>query len=225
MEKVSILLPTRGRFESFCKSVDSLLSTCHNVNNVEIMVALDNDDLDTAAEIMKFVVDKSDIKIHMYERHRYKGLHHYYNDLAKRSSGTSLMLWNDDALMLSFDWDISILEAHRTYFGVLRTEVDNMPGWSSCFPAIPKQWVNVTGDMSGSPSVDSWLDLVGKGINRIQELPSVRLFHDRFDLTGNHIDATHHDTREDVARGFPANPEMLNEHTHKLLEYINTHQK
>lgn len=82
----------------------------------------------------------------------------------------------------------------------------------------------ITGEMSDSPSVDSWLDQLGGALNKRQNLPSVKLFHDRFDLTGNHIDKTHYDTREDVQQGFPHNNDVFNKHMFKLLDYINTNQ-
>ena len=91
---ISILMPTRGRFDSFLKSVNSLYENCSDVNNFEILIAVDNDDVETTEKIK--TVLKPNMLLYSYERQFYKGLHNYYNDLSTKTNSESLFLWNDD---------------------------------------------------------------------------------------------------------------------------------
>ena len=48
--KLSIIYPTRKRFDLFVKSTDSLIQKCSDLNNLEVLVAMDDDDLDTISK-------------------------------------------------------------------------------------------------------------------------------------------------------------------------------
>ena len=49
-----------------------------------------------------------DIQAVLFDRLGYKNLHEYMNALWVQASGEWLMLWNDDALMETKDWDLEI---------------------------------------------------------------------------------------------------------------------
>ena len=44
---ISILLPTRKRFKYLTASINSLLQTCKDKNNLEILLLFDDDDQET----------------------------------------------------------------------------------------------------------------------------------------------------------------------------------
>ena len=44
---VSILCPTRKRVPQLRKYLNSIISTVYNFSNIEILLAVDNDDVDT----------------------------------------------------------------------------------------------------------------------------------------------------------------------------------
>jgi hypothetical protein len=230
MNKVSILLPTRKRFDMAVNSINSLYNTCSSIDNFEILIALDNDDVETSNNLKDYFKDKNNIKLFYYERQFYRGLHNYYNDLCLNSSGSSLLLWNDDAIMRSMNWDLEILNNHKN-FTVLNPKVDTMETYwrevGVLFPIIPKEWINITGKMSCVPSCDSWVDVISKRLNILLPLESVVISHERADVTGNNNDETFKDGFNDKFNpefhslfnvGFP---HLLEEHYHKLNNHLN----
>lgn len=231
MESISVLLPTRGRYEMLTKSVNSLIENCNDLSKIEILLAVDTDDKDTTDRIIEYISDKPNIKMFFYERQHYKGLHLYITDLAKNASGSSLLVWNDDAIMQSKDWDVEILKAHKS-FCVLSPKVGNMEDYwkhkGLLFPIIPKKWIEITGFWSPTPGVDSWVDVLSKKLNILVNLESVVIFHDRYELTGQNHDNTYVEVRMDkdntsLHKSYEvwSYPEMLNDHYNKLLQYIN----
>ena len=201
MTKISVILPTRGRFDMFKKSVDSLLNTCTDVNNFEVLVAMDNDDTDTISDVEGYITSKGNIRLFFYDRQRYLNLNHYYNDLSTKSNGDSLFLWNDDAIMESGGWDDIIIDKHSV-FCVLSPKVSNMEHyWDNVgvlFPIIPKKWFDITGQWSHVQACDSWIDVLSKRLGLLNNVGSIIIKHDRHDLTGNNLDTTFIEGREDV---------------------------
>lgn len=224
MRKVSVLLPTRGRFKMFAESVNSLYENCDNVDQFELLLALDNDDVDSAL-VQEYSSTKNNIKILYFDREYYKGLHIYYNKLFDISLGTSIFSWNDDTLMLSKGWDTEILKAHDEGFFLLSPKVENMEEYwlktGALYPIIPRKWVEITGKYSAVPSCDSWLDWLAKRLGIDKRLESVVLFHDRYELTGNNCDATYLEgTKAGQGYSYPPQPDIWKEHFEKLAEYI-----
>lgn len=225
MKKISILLPTRNRFDLFCKSVNSLTDNCESIDNFEILIALDDDDIDTINKINTFIKDKDNMKVFIYERKFYSKLHLYYNSLAEKASGTSLMLWNDDSIITSKNWDFEILQNHDS-FCILNPKVENMEHfWKNVgclFPIIPKKWVDLTKEMAFWPGVDSWLDVLGKRLNIIKPLETVSIYHDRYEITGNNNDTTYYDGLSyKIVNDCPRYPEILENHYQILFNYLN----
>lgn len=223
---ISILLPTRKRFNMFCKSIESLVLNASDVKNFEILVALDNDDLETIEQIAQYSKDKPYIKCFFYERKKYSGLHHYVNDLAKRAIGTSIFLWNDDVLMKSKNWDSIILNLH-TNFCVLSPKVENMESYwrdqGVLFPIIPKKWIDIVGEWSPVPAIDSWSDMLGRKLNLRKNVGDIVLYHDRHDNTGNNYDETYIEGRHEIHHNYPPAQDQVDDlevHYTKLLNYL-----
>lgn len=220
---VSVILPTRGRFEMFKKSIVSLISHSSDVKNFEVLVALDNDDIDSNTKIVDFISDKTNIKIFYYDRQYYSGLNNYYNDLSLKSSGTSILLWNDDAIMESFNWDIIILDNHKD-FCVLSPKVSNMEDYwltkGVLFPVIPKKWVDLTGEWSYLQACDSWIDILSKRLGLLKNVGSISIKHNRHDLTNENLDNTYMEGRKHVGVSKDNWSVVIDEHYEKLNNYL-----
>lgn len=224
-------MPTRGRYEMATKSIDSLFNNCKNVNNFEILLAVDNDDTTTTDKLSKYIQDKSNVKIFFFERQYYRGLHNYINKLAIESTGTSLMLWNDDSTIDSKDWDHEIIKNHES-FCVLSPKVQNMEDyWRNqgvLFPIIPKKWIEITGEWAQVPACDSVIDVISKRLGLLIPLESVVITHDRYDNTGNNLDNTWREVRSEKDNPnynhifHVGKPDVLELHYQKLKEYIQT---
>jgi glycosyltransferase involved in cell wall biosynthesis len=230
MKKVSVLLPTRGRYEMLVRSLESLTENCSDVNNIEILLAVDTDDTETTDKIAKLIEGKDYFKMFFYERKRYRGLHLYINDLCHKATGDSLMIWNDDAIISSKNWDLEIAKLHKENFCVLSLKVENMEDfWNNIgvlFPVIPKKWIEITNIWSPVPGLDSWIDLLSKRLGIQKKLASVVIHHDRFELTGNNNDETYTEGFSDKfshSLSTPTDyPEMMEDHYEKLKNYIDS---
>ncbi len=215
----------------FISSTTSLIENCYSTDNIEILLAVDDDDIETTNKISKFIVDKEYIKMYFYERKRYKGLHHYINDLAQKANDGSLMLWNDDAIMISKNWDLEILKFHKNFI-VISPKVENMENyWRNqgvLFPIIPKKWIEITQSWAPTPGLDSWIDVLSKKLGILHNIETISILHDRFELTGNNEDETYREGRSDLQNpilqhGYEVwnHGELLQTHYSKLLDYIN----
>ena len=115
MKKISVLLATRGRTTMLSDSIDSLMTNVSDSENVEIMLGIDNDDQDTldfvqSEDFQNKMQDEYNVDIQavLFDRLGYKNLHQYMNQLWGQASGEWLLLWNDDAIMQTKDWDLEI---------------------------------------------------------------------------------------------------------------------
>lgn len=178
---ISVLLPSRGRPQSLIDSIGSLRVMADDPGQLEIFVAADFDDPDTAAAARAS-------RAHCWvapERYGYHRLHEYVNQLAHQVSGEWLLLWNDDARMLTSGWDSRVAEAPP---GVLWPRHNDSP-LLNIFPVAHRSLIEVLGHVSLSPHCDSWLQDIATVAGAHHHIP-VDILHDRHDLTGGHDDQT-----------------------------------
>lgn len=183
---ISVLLPSRGRPESLTLSVESLRSLAHRPENIDVLVAADPDDHETVA-----AADRCHTAVWIApERFGYAQLHRYVNALAGMSSTEWLLLWNDDARMLTPGWDERVTEAPAS---VLWPRHNGSP-YLNVFPVVHRTVVDTIGHFSLSPHCDSWVQDVAAAAG-IHRRIDVEALHDRFDLTGGHDDQTYRDAQ------------------------------
>ena len=212
MKRISVLLATRQRPDMLEKSIDSLLSNVSDSRNVEILLGVDNDDQETIDHIQNDDFQTKmqdtynvDIQAVLFERLGYKNLHEYMNTLWAQANGEWLMLWNDDALMETKDWDLEIGK-YDDKFALLKFNQVNHKHPYALFPVIPTDWCRLIGQFSLNAQNDAWLNLIAKPLGIIHNIP-VDVVHDRFDLTGNNDDEIFR-SRE-YAEGNPQDPKDL----------------
>lgn len=177
---ISVLLPSRGRPESLAASVDSLRSLAHGSKDIEVLVAADDDDPPTARAARHLGA-----QVVVSPRFGYDRLHIYVNTLARRARGEWLLLWNDDARMLTTGWDQRVTECAPA---VLWPAHNGSP-YLNVFPMVHRSIVEALGHFSLSPHCDSWMQDVAEAVG-IHRHIDVAVLHDRFDLTGAHNDQT-----------------------------------
>ena len=208
--KISILLPTRKRTEAVVKSIGSLLANAADTSRIEILVAYDNDD----EESREFFAEtwfpyigqcSATSKVFETERFGYLRLYKYVNFLAEQAQGDWIMFWNDDALMLTENWDDEIVK-HDGWFGLLRMPCVTMNHPFALFPIIPREWIDVFGRVSPVNHSDWWIYNVTAPAGRLLNLP-VQVYHDRADVTGNNNDETFREQSYAADGRDPTNPE------------------
>ena len=208
--KISILLPTRKRTQAVVKSIGSLLANAADTSRIEILVAYDNDD----EESREFFAEtwfpyigqcSATSKVFETERFGYLRLYKYVNFLAEQAQGDWIMFWNDDALMLTENWDDEIVK-HDGWFGLLRMPCVTMNHPFALFPIIPREWIDVFGRVSPVNHSDWWIYNVTAPAGRLLNLP-VEVYHDRADVTGNNNDETFREQSYAADGRDPTNPE------------------
>jgi len=178
---ISILLPSRGRPKALAESVGSLLDLADRPGSIQILVAADPDDEATLTAELSWQAGIWTAP----ERFGYPRLHGYVNRLAEQAEGEWLMLWNDDARILTPGWDAAV---HEQEPGVLWPHSNDIPTCNT-FPIWPKAWTDRLGHVSLSPHCDSWIQYLGQSLDRHKRV-DIEILHDRADLTGGHDDQT-----------------------------------
>lgn len=191
--RISILLPTRNRVELLQRSVDSIINTANDLKNIEFLFAIDYDDTISADYIVNdltpYLTNVVSSRTYTFQRFGYSNLNFYYNGLAKHSLGNWLLMWNDDAIMVDKDWDLKISN-YENQFKLIRFKENHYDHPNACFPCIPIDWLMLFDSISPVPETDSWISQICY-MNNIVENIDYRVYHDRFDLTGNNNDLLH----------------------------------
>jgi len=192
MSKVSVIFPTRKRFDLVKKSILSLIDTAYEFSDVEILMATDLDDYETTSKISEYFKNYENIKIVSLKRQYYRGFHVYVNNLCKLSNSQWLFLWNDDCLMKTDSWD-QIISSYSGKFVAINPSTTMTKCGGFPFPVIPKKWFEITGHFSLNSCCDTWIQdvctLVKANFSSIEEKEEeILIFHDRFDQTGNNND-------------------------------------
>lgn len=193
---ISVLLPSRGRAtidldklgeSALYQSISSLMNRSAHWNRVEVLVAADYDDPTT-----KKMCDILGIFCLVTpERYGYSRLNEYFNLLTEYACGEWLLLWNDDARMLTDDWD-EILRDTPDSVLVADPWVDGHSPDLCTFPIVRRHLVHKTGG-TFSPwtcHCDTWWQDIGRRLGVIRPV-EVRIDHQRSDLrAGMHADQT-----------------------------------
>lgn len=189
---ISVLIPSRGRPDGLRDAVESLILNASSPDNVEILVAIDPDDgpVHTKAIELEKRHSASTIRVMVTpERYGYAQLYRYYNALAERAKGDWLLLFNDDALMTTQDWDERIKEIPPDK--LIADPKHALSASYVCFPAMHRRMYEALGHFSGeNPAVDSYIQDIGRALGIIQQV-DVWIDHRRPDLTGDAPDATY----------------------------------
>ena len=194
----SLLVPTRERVSSLARLFKSIFDTTIHKDQIEILCAVDPDDLKTLQHLPDLINKyKKIIDIRLHQRpYRTQFLNKdYYNWLAERARGDFMWILGDDLVFYIKEWDEYILERINGFFKhnpsrILCASIkDNTPKPSHhlpnfpCFPMFSKETFKVMGYLL-HPKVPTWgADYISyqtfKPINRLLEI------HDKVFL--NHI--------------------------------------
>ena len=156
---ISVLIPSRGNPALLERSVWSLRD--HASRPPEILVAVDDDD-----PVTIFTAGELAVRLHVREQAGYDRLHVYYQELAAMASGDWLLVWGDDCVMTTDDWD-GIIESLPP--GVLVADLKSTHSQHCCFPAVRRTAMEAIGRFStDNPHVDTfWGDIAtGAGVIR-----------------------------------------------------------
>lgn len=204
--KIAVLLPTRARTTPLKLSIISLINRVVNIDDVQIMLAFDNDDevgLNYFNETIQPWMDEKGVHytVMQFEPLGYAELNGYYNGMAAETSADWLFAWNDDALMETTGWD-RIIQKYTGEFKLLKIHVHNEHPYS-IFPIYPKEWYDLFGFVARHQMIDAELSMIAYMLD-IMQIVDIYATHDRNDLTGNNNDSTF--KNRELREGNPSNP-------------------
>ena len=204
---ISLLLATRERTQALDRSVRSIFDCADNARDIEIFFALDRDDDVGQQHFQHHLKPWLDSQQHRYKAMLfdpmgYIRLHVYNNKMAQHTQGRWLVIWNDDAIMETQGWDTEILK-YDDQFRLLAFHTHNDHPYS-IFPILPRRWYELLGYISPHPTQDGWLSQQAYMLDIWQRIP-VWVKHDRYDLTGNNLDATY--KKRAMLEGRPDDPD------------------
>lgn len=158
--KISFLLPSRKKPSHLIPCVQSILDTVSKDNEIEILLALDNDD-DTRFEVIKKFKKVDCVKCYIRPRSGFWKLHEYTNYLANQAAGDMFFITTDKSLMQTTHWD-KLLEPYEGKFIVTFPTVN----WISrsgqvyvrpelLFPIVSHLWFVALNKICDQPHLDS----------------------------------------------------------------------
>jgi hypothetical protein len=189
---ISVLLPTRGRPAGLENCLTSLINKSKDPQRIEVLLAFDRDDqdnIDYFEDVIAPWLTQAGVLFtaFKFEPLGYLRLNEYLNEMAKHSQGDWLFFWNDDASMVTLHWD-QIIAEYTGKLRLLRAETNHKHPYA-IFPIVPRQWVNITGNLSPHQINDAWVSQIGYMLDIVENIP-VLIHHERFDLTGQNNDDT-----------------------------------
>lgn len=205
---ISVILPTRGRKEPLYNSLVSLLDRAANPGRVEIILGIDDDDTEVKEYIQTEIAPymqklQVECKAQIFKPLGYENLHTYVNTLASTASGQWIFFWNDDALMVSQDWDNEITK-YDGQFKLLAPKDNHQGHPYAILPIVPMDWFRLMDHLSLNAQNDAWLSHIAYMLDIFERI-DVEFLHDRADLTGNNDDETFRNRK--YKEGNPEDPD------------------
>ncbi len=189
MPKISMLVPTRDRPLNIERLIKSIIDTAHDLNNLELLFACDDDDATSMYCINQLTNKYSELSITYFYRPRSEWLNRdYFNWLVDKAQGDYMFNMGDDLVFKVKDWDKIILDGIDNFFKdkkdkivyvCVGSDTPNPPGIDykfTGFPIISKEAINILGfflipDIPGWCSDYAIVELYNnKSVNRVLDL-------------------------------------------------------
>lgn len=192
---VSFLIPTRLRTKLLEKSLISIKKNSIEKNTFEIILCVDDDDIKTIKWTSKNI-EQFNLKLIITSRKGYNKLQEYYNIAAKQSSGEWLWLWNDDAEIISKNWDLVLKKyskkclilnpGYRENYTYKYTENESFNKFFAQFPILSRKIYEKLGYFSAWNHADSFIDKLSKDLYIFRYEPKITIVHKTSDVHSYH---------------------------------------
>lgn len=223
MGRISILIPTRKRFPRLCRTINSFVDLADQPDQIEFIIGVDSDDIETCDNVGKLSDELAEKNISFtaleFPQLGYHRLHDYLNAMWKHSTGDWLIFFNDDAVMVSPQWD-TMIRRYDGEFKCLAFDTHNHHPYS-IFPIIPRAWIEHLGTVSNHHMFDAVISQIAYLLD-IMERTSIKADHERFDLVGGEADETAQ--QRTMYEGNPSDPRDIN-HTSNIAWRQNMAEK
>lgn len=162
---VSIMLATRGRPGWAAASIDSYYSLARKPSEIEFILRIDDDDTPTIEMYEKLKTLPINIKAIIGPRGKgYLDMHKFVNEMSFMSTGDWIQIANDDARMMTQNWDEVLDDAliidespwHRCTDVInFLCITQNRPDATE-FSFLRRKVINILGHYSLNPHNDTW---------------------------------------------------------------------
>jgi hypothetical protein len=203
---IAVMLATHKRTDALSRSVFSLLDRTKNLDRIQLIFGIDDNDeigTDHFINVIQPELDRKgvDYMALSFEPLGYLKLNQYYNRMSEEADADWLMVWCDDAIMETQDWDERVAECTGE-FKLLKAHAHNEHPYA-VFPIIPAEWREVTGYFARHQMLDAEVSQMAYMLN-VMKIIDITITHDRADLTGNNDDETNE--KKVMLEGNPNNP-------------------
>jgi len=154
---LTVLIPSRYRFDRLVSCIDSFVNLASDKNNVEFIVKFDCDDTESYSRINEI---RTDINIKFIVSDRlegYNSLHTYANYMYKLATGSWIMFSTDDAQILTKEWDL-ILPNQPDEMVCLSPKENGKN--SDVFPIITLESCKIFDMFCGNHAQDRWINQI-----------------------------------------------------------------
>jgi hypothetical protein len=162
--------------------LNSLYDQSKDTKNFEVILCYDDDDHKTHNFLGKQFGQQKNIKSLRISRLGYDNLHTYYNLMSRLSNREYVFIFNDDAVINTYDWDATICENTRALLKCNHNH--NLYQMYNPFPIIKTSLIQSLGHVAKHPCVDSWWDIINNELEIALEI-HVEVIHKRPDLVGS----------------------------------------
>ena len=184
----SILLPSRGCYESLVTSISSLINNAYDRSCFEIIVKVDDDDLKTAQVLasLQKQCPETLIRAAVSPRGRgYPDLGKFVNEMAAEARGDWLILWDNDFIMRTKYWDRRIYNtvAYPAYpwsteLALLTSKENNV------LVCIRKFTYKLLGHIALSAIADRWIHDISQTM-QLTSRTNIKIEHDHKFVLGD----------------------------------------
>ena len=176
--KISILVPTRNRFNNIVRLIKSIKDTAYDFNNIEILLYVDNDDTNTLHSINK---NRKDLHGACVYTGKQGTLGSAYNALYKKCTGNIIMSGADDIIFKTKDWDKILLDNFNKLDSKIALFASNdlytNPDDLSTHPFLTREAINCFGFFIPSKFdcnyADRWYTDIFKRVKRYIVVPII----------------------------------------------------
>ena len=194
--QISVLIPTRGRPGRLFESVQSLHAASRVPGRLEYVIKTDLDDEASSRAVRSLMAKGFPVQHLCGERGQgYLDMPHWANWMSMAARTDWLLLWNDDARMLTTHWDEQVLAygPQHLWHGcpdvcLLAAFTEGNP-FATEFVFVRKKVVQLLGHWAKSPHCDNWLWTVCNMVGSAFRVPvQVRHgHHDQIDTTSAEV--------------------------------------
>lgn len=199
--KISLLLPTRNRFDNLKRFCESVVATADDLNLVEVVAYVDNDDASydgfEAPEGFSFKMVRGDRLV----------LSELWNVCWRNCTGEIFGHMGDDIVFRSQGWDTNVREAFKNCEDKILFAFGDDGYWGDRFGThgfIHRNWTDVVGNFLppfySSDWNDQHLNDISVQLGRRVYLPDVTTEHMHYVFGKAERDITHQEREERGAR-------------------------